>query len=299
MKLIKKLAYYCLIAFLVIILPDSIKGLALIVVVIVWICSFFISAEEKERRRQEELRREKDNQNAERMRMYREIWWWHGDDKTIDAIKMEAEQGKYIIIMTDERTDTVKTYDEYLEELTSDDSWNIQQSYDEWVEGWAPANNTPEDSTIHYIEAKEPVVRRIEDPYEDYNSSVGVSDGYSEDDDRGPDAIEEDEEWEKSKASSLDLDDESKNEHWSMYDEDIRTELDPAYELKQREYRKELRNYRGYDTNFSVGDTIEHHKFWRWIILSMEADVAAIKFNDWGIKKLNHRVAPIRKSINL
>lgn len=237
-----------------------------------------MSDKEKEDFRQNELRREYDNQRAERILMYKATWWPDCFENPIGAIKSEEKNEKFEIIMTDERTDTVKTYDEYAGELTNED--------------------TRQDSIIHESEIWDLSVWEIEDPYEDYNSSVGVSDGYSEADDRWPDTIGAEEKWEYSKASSLDLDDESKNEHWAVYDEDIRTEQDPAYELKQREHRQELRNYRGFDTNFSVGDMIEHHKFWKGAILSIANDVAAIQFKNWGIKKLNIKVAPIRKSVN-
>lgn len=274
MKPLKNLLYYWFIVLLVIILPDSVKGFALILIILLWISGYF-TKEQKEKRRQEEERREKDNENAERMRMNKEKWWWYGDENSPDTIKTE-EESKYTIIMTDERPGTVKTYDEYAEKLRTED--------------------TPQDSIIHYSETKEPYVRNIEDPYEDSNSAVGFSDGYSEDDDRGPDSVEDDEEEsENTKKSSLDLDDEYKNEHWAVHDEDWRIEQDPAHELKQREYREELRNYRWFNTDFSVGEVIEHHKFWKGTILSITRDVAAIHFKDWGIKKLNLRVAPIRK----
>lgn len=306
MKLMNKLFYFWLIAILVIVLPDSIKGFVLIVAIIVWISNFFISDEEKEKRRQAVLRREKDNENAERVRMIKERGYREEESsKTISFIyEPLKKQEQFKIIMADERTDTVKDYDEYLHEFASNDKWNTQKYYDEYVEELR-GENVEQDSVADQYQVSESHVGNIEDPYEDYNLSVGISDGYSEDDNRSADPIEDEIEENNEKTlqdtrkSSLDLGDESRNEHWAMYDEDIRTELDPAHELKQKEYRQDLRNYRGLDTNFHVGDSVEHHKFWKGIILSIKKDVGKIKFQDWETKTINLTVAPIKKEWDL
>lgn len=87
-----------------------------------------MSDKEKEDFRQKELRREYDNERAERILMYKATWWPDCFENPIGTIKSEEKNEKFEIVMTDERTDTVKTYDEYLKELSDGNHKSIPGS---------------------------------------------------------------------------------------------------------------------------------------------------------------------------
>ena len=42
-------------------------------------------------------------------------------------------------------------------------------------------------------------------------------------------------------------------------------------------------------------DRVEHHKFWVWIITSLDWELAEIAFGWAWIKKMNIRIAPVKK----
>ncbi len=46
---------------------------------------------------------------------------------------------------------------------------------------------------------------------------------------------------------------------------------------------------------FSMWDKVAHPKFWNWIITSLTWELAEIAFSSNGIKKMNIRIAPVRK----
>ena len=48
--------------------------------------------------------------------------------------------------------------------------------------------------------------------------------------------------------------------------------------------------------DFRAWEQVEHHKFWIWIIDSLIWELAEIRFR-WGIKKMNIRIAPVKKVI--
>lgn len=48
-------------------------------------------------------------------------------------------------------------------------------------------------------------------------------------------------------------------------------------------------------SSFNIWDKLSHPKFWVWIIISMEWDLAEIKFQTSWIKKMNIKIAPVKK----
>ena len=48
--------------------------------------------------------------------------------------------------------------------------------------------------------------------------------------------------------------------------------------------------------DFRLWDQVEHHKFWIWVIDSLIGELAEIRFRS-GIKKMNIRIAPVKKTI--
>ena len=46
---------------------------------------------------------------------------------------------------------------------------------------------------------------------------------------------------------------------------------------------------------FNIWDKLSHPKFWVWIIISMDWDLAEIKFQTSWIKKMNIKIAPVKK----
>jgi DNA helicase-2/ATP-dependent DNA helicase PcrA len=46
---------------------------------------------------------------------------------------------------------------------------------------------------------------------------------------------------------------------------------------------------------FSIGDRVSHPKFWNGIINSLYWELAEIAFSQWGLKKMNIRIAPVKK----
>lgn len=46
---------------------------------------------------------------------------------------------------------------------------------------------------------------------------------------------------------------------------------------------------------FTIWDKVNHHKFWNWIITSLNWELAEIAFSGKGIVKMNIRIAPIKK----
>jgi len=48
-------------------------------------------------------------------------------------------------------------------------------------------------------------------------------------------------------------------------------------------------------TVFNMGDKIEHHKFGNGIITSLNWELAEIAFPGVGMKKMNIRIAPVKK----
>ena len=47
--------------------------------------------------------------------------------------------------------------------------------------------------------------------------------------------------------------------------------------------------------SFNIGDKVSHHKFWNWLITSLNWELAEIAFSWKGIKKMNIRIAPVKK----
>ena len=48
-------------------------------------------------------------------------------------------------------------------------------------------------------------------------------------------------------------------------------------------------------SSFSMWDRVEHHKFWIWIITSLDWELAEIAFRWAWIKKMNIRIAPVKR----
>lgn len=46
---------------------------------------------------------------------------------------------------------------------------------------------------------------------------------------------------------------------------------------------------------FSIWDRLEHHKFWTWVITALSWEIADIAFSWIWIKKMNIRIAPVKK----
>jgi hypothetical protein len=47
--------------------------------------------------------------------------------------------------------------------------------------------------------------------------------------------------------------------------------------------------------SFASGDRLEHPKFWIWVIVSLSWELAEIAFSGHGIKKMNVKIAPVKK----
>lgn len=61
-------------------------------------------------------------------------------------------------------------------------------------------------------------------------------------------------------------------------------------------YRKPIKAQANNDvTQFNMWDRVEHHKFWTWIITSLNWELAEIAFTWKGIKKMNIKIAPVKK----
>ena len=48
-------------------------------------------------------------------------------------------------------------------------------------------------------------------------------------------------------------------------------------------------------SQFSVWDKVTHHKFWNWVITELNWEIASIAFPWQWIKKMNIKIAPIKK----
>jgi hypothetical protein len=48
-------------------------------------------------------------------------------------------------------------------------------------------------------------------------------------------------------------------------------------------------------SQFNKWDRVSHPKFWTWIITTLNWETADIAFSWFGIKKMNIRIAPVRK----
>jgi hypothetical protein len=47
--------------------------------------------------------------------------------------------------------------------------------------------------------------------------------------------------------------------------------------------------------DFSVWDKVSHHKFWNWLITSLTWEIAEIEFAWVWSKKMNIKIAPVKK----
>lgn len=204
-------------------------------------------------------------------------YWEQDMEKDLDTEDKKNIHGYYNQkVYTEEPRDEF-TYDDYLEELE-----NENQS-DDWIEREVPIND-------------------IEEPYEGHNSAINYLDGHIEDD-RGPDILDNEAESEYDlinwKTSSLDVQNETEDSFWATSDGALGERADEenlAHYQIRKEYQGELQDYRPLYKNFSIGETIEHNKFWLGTILSIRKDIAEIKFTNWGIKTIDLRIARIWKS---
>lgn len=81
----------------------------------------------------------------------------------------------------------------------------------------------------------------------------------------------------------------------SMFDTPINTKLD-TFSLKSDPHAKIVKNLPENDVSqFNRWDKVNHPKFGTWIITSISWELAEIAFSGKGIKKMNIRIAPIRK----
>lgn len=204
-------------------------------------------------------------------------YWEQDMEKDPDAEDKKNIHGYYDQKVHAEEPRDEFTYDDYLKELE-----NENQS-DDWTEREVPIND-------------------IEEPYEGYNSAKNYLDGHTEDD-RGPDILDNEAESEDDltnwKKSSLDVQNETEDSFWATSDGALGERADeenPAYYQIRKEYQRELQDYSPLYKNFSIGETIEHNKFWLGTILSISKDIAEIKFTNWGVKTIDLRIARIWKS---